>query len=126
MPRFKVKDLMINVLSSPQPQLGCEPCSWDTTGCPFTFCLGCTGNCTITFCGGPCSLNISGCLHPSQCHPAFSDLGNARFVPPDALGQLKIQLQQALARVEVQERVMNELLRPQNMEQIELLEQKLR
>jgi acyl-CoA thioesterase len=44
---------------------------------------------------------------------------------PENLATLKAQLQQALAQVEAQERVMEEGQKPQTVEETEVLEQKL-
>jgi hypothetical protein len=97
----------------------------------------CAGNLSIQGPGG------GGCPDPSLC-PNYSQLpppclGNSRHclygsrvvggVGPQNLALLKAQLRRALLQVEIQERVqrevMDEVLRPKTLAEVEMLEQKM-
>jgi hypothetical protein len=114
MRQFKVDRLLIQVL----PQLpaqegggGCQSaCSLNLT----TYTQGC--------CAGGCSNVPSG-----ACFPC-SEITQVKFISEmDAaeLPALRIRLEEALARVEVQQRVMDEVMAPRNLSEVSELADQL-
>jgi hypothetical protein len=148
---FKVRDLLISVLGN-NPG-GCNPCTGTTgqgcnpctgtvgcnpcTGTTGPYCLGggcnpCTGTtadlagfgcrtCTGTT-GGPC-LHAAALAACGVCTGVSPALGDDQR--PQALAQLKQQLQGLLAEVEAEERRLEEAAFPQTAEEAEELEKKL-
>lgn len=119
---FRVRDLVINVLPE-QGGGGLEPfdCPGISDCYPFSSCgrthacypVSCRiVSCIGSRCGG-CTLNISG-------WPGFQ-----QGVTAEDLAALKAQLTQALSEVERAEQVLAESMRPQSIDEIEVLEHKL-
>ncbi|HET9235259.1 MAG TPA: hypothetical protein VFP10_14080 [Candidatus Eisenbacteria bacterium] len=155
MNQFRVSDLMINMgpqqygggcwpYSCGFPSIDClgispHPCTWNTAGCyrQCSYFITCAWN-GITF--DPCHY---GGITINPCHGGITPIGCAHFIsdpcgfhspvirdpgqliqPPD-FARLKEQLQTALKQVEAQEKVAAEGMRPQTLEQVNELEQKL-
>ena len=146
---FKVRDLMIDVapaarvagyclgctqlMSFPTPW--CRPYSWyypTIVQCPtatITLCPGGSIQCTIT--DWNTTPQITTTIYQTQTieqipglqTPAFNQPG--MIASPQNLTELKAQLRQALAQVEAQERAAAESMRPQSLEEVDMLEQKL-
>jgi len=140
---FRIKDLMIDVLpeniGSAQRSFGC--------GSPVTFkycrnqltigpdCLGLTIPRTILFtprcCGSAITyLDTIDCVAEritviTTTITTTPVVGVLEAPRPEELTLLKAQLEQALANVEVHERVMQERLAPQTVEEVEALEQRM-
>lgn len=119
---FRVRDLVINVLpeeSSPFlcgfSHCGLGSCEIYTVCGGFSGCRECSGQFTCigaSKCGG-CTLNVTG-----GGIPVFG-------ITPEALAALKAQLKQALDEVESAEQLLAERMRPQSVEEVEALEEKL-
>ena len=115
MRRFRVRDLMINILPEGAGfREMLRPGSCEEV-CRTLACIACS---------------LESCGPRSGCHPAVSDITRTPFIvggfgQPEDLMVLKNQLQQALAQVEAQERVQNEMMRPQTLEEATALEEKL-
>ena len=148
---FKVRDLMIDV----SPQLPQEMhaqqlfCATYTYGCPNLthFCRYPSDFCpNYTFVGCqvrsyfPCGRTyldptiiytptpvlddpIPFVQTPDAQAPIMNQPG--MVVNPQNLAELKSQLRQSLAQVEAQEKVMKENMKPQTVEEVDMLEQKL-
>jgi len=130
MRRFRVRDLMINVLPE-EGVLRADCCQVRTAG--FTLVLNppC-GPCTWGETCVPCSFNpCTGGVTPlgPGCHPAVSRITKDHVVlprgSPEELAILRDELRQALAQVEAQERVQSEAMRPQTLDEATALEEKL-
>jgi hypothetical protein len=130
MARFKVRDLMIDVLESGQgaertAQRLANWCPWNS--CGWTGCLGCTGSVSVA-CGG-CSLQVTcgPCTEGyTACHPAVSDLGRRALVAgPEELRILREDLERALADVSREAERSEERTRPRSVEEITQLEERL-
>ena len=105
MPRFKYKDLLVDLF--PQGQGTCGGCTLNITApqpCPF--------HCTEIPSGAcfPCT-NITNVRAPSA--------------GPEELAVLKQRLQDALVEIEVQERTLEERMRPRSVAEAEALERSL-
>ena len=153
MPTFKVRDLMVNVMTEQDPQIA-GPCRFPTycgfptycqyltiDQCPFhTLCryhtlIGCD---PITLCHFPtryCDWRTDWCPLGSvdPCGFVSCALGSVPpweidpgVVQPQDLGRLKEQLREQLARLEAAEQSAAEQMKPQTVEQIDALEQKLK
>lgn len=94
----------------------CQGCS--TPSCGF---LGCTGG---SFCAASCP-GITGCN--DTCPGVTLTIILRPDIPadPEGLAILKEQLKRTLTQVEIQERVIEESLKPQTIEEVEQLEKKL-
>jgi hypothetical protein len=122
----------------------CSNCSAQSCGC--TYCTGCTAlgsNCTVNTCTiATGCVALSGCNVFSGCGPTPCGLGSAcgtgtfcggctviTFIQPEEpvekLAALKLQLRDALARVESEEKSVAESLKPQTVEQVDQLEKQL-
>ena len=111
---------------------GCTICT-DCTGCSIcSNCTGCTHctNCTCTKCTH-CSVHT--CTFHTACTvcsrnscEASARLPVAKRLRASDLPKLKAQLQRALKQVEAREQAVAKKLQPQTVEQIEMLEAKLR
>ena len=105
--QFKVKDLMITVLTSESNNLGA-----DTAACP---------GCTLNLSPDPCK----GC---TNCTASFYTKGRSCFCKisdPRDLAILKEELKGALLDIENKERVIAEAMRPKSISEVEELEEKL-
>jgi hypothetical protein len=145
---FKVRDLMIDVLpeAGGGANLGCYPGTRIT--CFAGTCDICTQkptiDCNPTFWQCLISCTCTGCTR--TCPPISCPKGSCGWSPPidqftelqtvvlnqpgmvanpQNLKELKAQLRQALAQVEAQERMAEESMRPQSLEEADMLEQKL-
>ena len=149
---FKIKDLMINVLSS-RLEVACDAlhpvtcgqltCGVITCGVctalkgtivctPCTYCTQTCRLCTNT-CGAGCTLQCSaGCTDCSGVGISAVSKGcrlEAAETAPEAsltaLAALKEQLQQQLAEVEAQQAAAEANLLPQSVEEVDMLAKKL-
>ncbi len=121
---FKVKDLMISVPQGCQLGTGPIVCHWlNSHFCILASCgiQSFCGQCSFgSFeCGGVCSFQPTVPTGYTVCK-AYSP-----FTSAEDLAFLKQQLNKALADLEVTERALEESMRPQTVEQVEELEQKL-
>jgi hypothetical protein len=109
---------------------GCSCCSLATCGCT---CTQCTQGCTVcSGCSGPCSAGCTcscSCSCTGGCSGATIGLTLACGLEDprrlDELSVLKEQLRRAMAQVEEQERVLEERMRPQTLEEVNRLEQEM-
>ena len=111
MHRFRVRDLMINVLPESEALRAAQSC--------LEACISC-GGCSLE----PCTYGPTrGCdfLCTNYAPRSFSPY----LAPEEQLAMAKQQLRQALAQVEAQERVQSEAMRPQTLEEATALEEKL-
>jgi hypothetical protein len=121
MPRFKIKDLMINVVPAQLDNL--NQCPFNS--CGWTIVLDPPGGCPAA-----CSLFITECgpvttCGTTACHPAITNTGPLDRLRVEDLAFLKEELRQELAKVESREQELEERLRPQTLEQVTVLEEKL-
>jgi hypothetical protein len=142
---FRVRDLMIDVVPTeidihcPTPRslvlcgtaftrfcrylISWDPCRYFLTRDPCRYVLS----------GDPCGAAIS--VPPVSLECPYDFLETIRLTPvinpgeivatPQELGLLKTQLRQALANVEEHERLSEQRMRPQTMEEVDMLEQRL-
>ena len=136
---FKVNDLMIHLLSHPAAGGGCGPGS-----APIPQCAGCTGTCN--FCSSACTQGCTGtCLCSHSCHmggrtlvvsqnciaanlcggTGDPGLDGPGVINAETLIALKHQLQQQLAQVEALQAAVEESQKPQTVEEVDVLEQRL-
>lgn len=130
MARFRVRDLMIQLPQQAELQapgaicwFTCHwftPCHWFT--CHWLTPHGCWPflSCPNTIICGPFSPDPCGVISP------YVGVGPGEIVQPEDLAALKAQLQRALANIEEQEKALEERDRPQTLEQVEALEEKLK
>jgi hypothetical protein len=130
--QFKFKDLMIHVLpedASPAAAIPhCINCTlrYPCSNYPCSGPAECSGNppskyeCTVM---NPCTAN---CTPPASCLNHSRGLMLESITEPQHLAILKAQLKQALADVERHERVLEEVMRPQTLQEAEQLEEKLK
>jgi hypothetical protein len=140
---FKVRDLMIDVAPGVGGGIFCRPCTPLVTD----YCL-CTNQVTqITPCGNcsylspyifeitpwitritpTCGVTRDPTITPTvQFTPQTPVVNQPGMVAnPQNLAELKAQLRQSLAQVEAQEQAMAESMKPQTVEEADMLEQKL-
>lgn len=137
--RFKVRDLMIQVLPDEAdlgggtPAAGCGAC---------TLCSQCS-NCSVATCFETCGLTcgactivtmpgcgVTGCGCSCSC---YASIGISVVLPLaagpgrslDILWRLKDQLRAALGQINEQENQLVEGMRPRTLEDVDLLEKKL-
>ncbi len=91
-----------------------DPCRFVFSGDP------CAGGMTIPPVSLECPYELTDVIRTTQVINA-----GAIQATPEELVTLKAQLQQALANIEAQERVAQEQLRPQTIEQVDLIEQQM-
>jgi len=124
---FRVRDLVINVLPE-QGGAGLEPfdCPGISDCYPFSSC-GRTNACYPASCY-PFSCRIISCIG-SRCGGCTLNVSGLpvleQGVTAEDLAALKVQLTQALSEVERAEQVLAESMRPQSIDEIEVLENKL-
>jgi hypothetical protein len=130
--RFKIKDLMINIMPEAGPGQGdcfCTigPCS--DAGCTGPCSVGCTPAASLT------QQTCQGCI-PFLGTPIFETpfLGTPVFATPATFGiagqlqeltLLKAQLKRALQQIDAQERSAQAQMEPKSLEEVEILETKL-
>jgi hypothetical protein len=123
---FRVRDLVINVLPE-QGGEGLQPfdCPGISDCYPFSSC-GRTNACYAVSCAVSC--RIVSCIG-SRCGGCTLDIsqlpGFQQEVRAEDLAALKAQLTQALSEVERAEQVLADSMRPQSIDEIEALEDKL-
>ncbi|MEL7330874.1 MAG: hypothetical protein AAFN12_01430 [Cyanobacteria bacterium J06560_2] len=152
--QFKVKDLMINVIPDPTDEVGLTCANGVTfNNCFRTTLIGCNG-CTLTVTqvvdpcnGGPtfvvptrvttgCGVNYSTCFAGSNFaetvqqttlvqHTTRTILEGNPLSASENLATLKQGLKEALSQVEAQEKLVAESLKPQSLEELEVLDEKL-
>ena len=124
--RFKVNDLMINILpeANPKEALACGACTRCSdcsrcSGCTrCSDCSRCTGCSRCTF----WSCDMMSCMYDSKYpFPYLTDPSGS----PEALSTLKEQLRQELAQLEQQETELQGS-EPQTVEEIDAIEAKLK
>jgi hypothetical protein len=128
----------------------CTQCTHCTQCSSCTQCSACTGSCTQCTgqcthqCTGPCTYQCTGyctnsCTNPSNCGATPYNCGYSAAcgntspfridldrVDPVALAQLRGQLREALANVEAAGRRQDERLLPATIEDVDMLERKLK
>lgn len=120
----------------------CTECTLITCGCTCTACSQCT-QCSCSLCTGGCTqcsactcskctahtctfhTICTVCSHLQTCGPTAAARQTSRLRASD-LPKLKAQLQRALKQVEAKEEAVAKKMQPRTVEQIELLEAKLR
>jgi|HubBroStandDraft_6_1064221.scaffolds.fasta_scaffold215094_1 hypothetical protein len=128
---FKVKDLMIKVIPPEQakkPGQCPNECSWQSS-----WCIHITCECSVrsVLCGGGgCTLSRS--IGPEEleqprrwCVDTQMGMALSPQQSLESLAALRAQLQQQLAQVNAQEKVVHESLAPASLEDAEALEKKL-
>jgi hypothetical protein len=113
----------------------------DIVTCNCTQCTPCTATCGCTPCSGGCTCSV--CTHRSGCGCTFRSFCTARTLcglsfectptfidptrglQPEHLAQLKNELRATLEQVEAEERRLSEQMKPQTLDEVAQLEQKL-
>lgn len=138
MAQFKVKNLMIDVVSADlEGRLG-ELCLFPTNHCPsfslicpnqtFIGCFWRTINCLITDCLRSCFISDGCGLNYSTCFQTdiwIIDLKRL-IINPDDITVVQDQLNQALKALGTRADEVGKNMRPQTIEQAEMLEQHLK
>ena len=115
----------------------CDPCSGGCTDCTVctactvctvcTVCTACSG-CTCTKCTGcTCThCTVHTCTIHTGCGACTASIRATARLRSSDLPKLKAHLQRALKQVEAREQAVAQKLQPRTVEQIEMLEAKLR
>lgn len=125
MRRFKIRDLVIDVVPGDRGAQG-------RLDCPFVTCFTCTATFTCigptctpfsVQCRSACSLNITTFTQDccDSCHPAITDTGPLRALDVDDLEVLKGELEREMQAVEQRQAELNEQLRPKTVAEIDQL-----
>lgn len=137
---FRVKDILIDVVQpAPCPQHTLVFCHLFCTRIPSLCHIGCTvitchWHHSIIPCGIQCSFQWSGCgFHTLQCPGGTLPCGGGTIACPGSVvdpgvldpGVIRERMKAELAAAQAQEEAMAEAMRPQTIEQVELLETKL-
>ena len=117
---FKIKDLMIKVVSEEEEVHGCSPC---TKTCSQACSDACSDwqTCVVSICECTWCTNSCGCSVQVSC--GTTKLCKSRSV--GSLADLKAELKNQLAAIEAEEERIEESAKPQTLEEAEALEAKL-